>query len=309
MVGQPSWRMSTTRVESDTGVVPAVLEFTYSRFYRYFLAFGAVLFAASAVAVFVQQTGLERYSVAGLVVIEFVFVGFALLSFYGFYSLCKRIQISESSITEVNLFGRSQSIALSEVSEVRSRSFLKRLDLLNEDRVVAVKVDFQINGFAEILAWLKAQRPDLWERASTRTEFKRAGALKLYVLGSSLFFWGLLAVLGLSAPMEAWELVVLIALGCLGPVALITEIQSISLESSSMLLRYPFREKRVYYSDIEDVQLEHESGQYGSRHVVTTIYLRSGKQLKLGGFKGGDIELSEALMRRAQPANLGVDGR
>lgn len=300
--------MSTTRAEGSLEKNSAAVEFSYSKFYKYFLVFGGLLFAVAAVAVFVQQNSLESYSIAGLIAIESVFVGFAILSFYGFYGLSKRIQISESSITEVGLFGKRKSIALSEVSEVRSRSFFRQLELLDKARVTAVKIDFQINGFAEILAWLKAQRPDLWERASKRTEFKRGGALKLYLLGSSLFFWSL-AVWSLSASIEVWESALLFALGCLGPVALITEVQSIVLELNYMRLGYPFREKRIYYSDIEHVQLEHESGQYGSRHMVTRVYLQSGEQLRFGGFKGGDIELSEALIRRTQPANLGADGR
>ena len=267
-------------------------EFSYSSFHKYVLLFGALMSVVLTVSASAQARDQGAFPVMGL-----VFLGFTAMSFYGFYCFSKRIQISGSHIMERNLLGSSRSLDAKEIASIRSRTLLGRIELIDKTCSPAFKIDYQIRGFLTILNWLRAQRPDLWKESRARSVFHRSAVVPVLIFVSGAILLAL-GVITLSDSPVSWASVFLIVVGIFSPLCLVAEVKTITLEPTSLLLKYPLRERRIDYNEITSVRLEQESSGHGSRTNVIAVYLESGKRLKLCGFKDGDIGLFVAIEER-----------
>ncbi len=192
------------------------------------------------------------------------------------------VSISATGISSRMLWVE-KSLAWSEIRGVKGSD--QSLKLQDMDGSVTVSVHSHLPGFEEIVVQIGEKRPDLFAPPAF-DEMKRGLSsilpmiVVLFVLAGGAFFLS-------SSGEEAWILLVLFAaLGVFLVVTLATALRAVVLETGTLRIEYPFRERIIRADEIEAAQLAYQNTRHGKVYFAQLL-LVGGKKVKLTGLQPG----------------------
>jgi len=206
-----------------------------------------------------------------------------------------RVKVSDEEITTNGLLG-SKSLKWSEIEHVSTRG--QSLRLHDRDESMTLTLDSQLDGYIEILDMVFKRRPDLFNLGESNV-FSRGIGNHILVIGFGLM---VIFISGLSfieqdhqdinwlfAPIFLGLGLSIIVLSFLSP-------QKVVLENQTLSVKYLFKETSYKVSDINSITLEKRRTRDGYVYFVQ-VGLKTGKSLKLSGFKQGSALTYQILKR------------
>jgi hypothetical protein len=209
-----------------------------------------------------------------------------------FYSTSK-VKVSDQEVITSRLLG-SKSLRWSEIERVSMRG--QSLKLHNRDEDVILSLDSQLEEYAEILNIIFSKRPDLFDEGEN-TVMSSSWLANLLILGFGLILISISVLLFLvSEEFDKFFSVIFFVLGVYVIVSWFLSPKSAALEDKSLLLIYFFKEVSYSDEDIDFISLEKRKTRNGYIYFVQ-INLKSGKKIKLPGFKQGTVITYQVLKK------------
>lgn len=219
-------------------------------------------------------------------------IGGTLFVLAGLYLVCAgstTVRVEGQTIITKGLCRKPRQIEVGRISRIEHSGPFARLTLFGSPTARPVHLDYQLNGFGALVAWLWAQRPDLWTKVREQQLFRRTPWLWILVGGAGVISIGG----GLFLRLEAlWTRFFFVGMGLLMALVILSEPVALILEGSGFTLKYLLRQKHVPYRDIAGVGLAAQDG-FPAVHLELT----NGKKMQLGGYRGM-ITLYLALLER-----------
>jgi hypothetical protein len=226
----------------------------------------------------------------GYFLIVIVGIGLIITLFYSTSS----IKVSEQEITASKLLG-SKSLKWSEIEHVSTGG--QSLRLHNHDEDIVLSLDSQVEGYAEILDIVFSKRPDLFNEGEN-TVMSTGWLVNLLIVGFGLLII-VFSVFMFSVPEEEFDKifsVILFALGVYLIVSWFFSPKSVALENRTLLLIYFLKEVSYSAEDIRFISLEKTRTKDGYVYFPQ-LNLKSGKKIKLPGFKQGTVITYQVLKK------------
>lgn len=221
------------------------------------------------------------------------FAGLALFVIYLFLPFTYKLIVSDEAISSINLLG-TRTLEWKEVAEIGNRK--NNLLLINQEGDIKVTVNQQIDGYPEVIKFIKQQRPELWQFEDTKTFHQNIfeaiflGAMGLLIIfGTITFSLKDEFFFGQDAPTILFGLFI----GCV----LIWQgikIREITFDTDYLVVKYIVGERRFRVNDIQSVSLEQRMGKNEISYPVH-IKLADGKQLVIEKAKEGNPILVNAI--------------
>ena len=238
---------------------------------------------------------LRKESYFFVVVVIFVI---NLFIFFGY--VASSVKVSNEEIITNGLLG-SKSLKWSEIGYVSPRRQSLRLHDRGEN--IILSLDPQLEGYIEILDLIFSKRPDLFDLSEDNVlsptiinHVVRIGIGLMLILFAAFFYM-------VQDQDMAWILaLVFLGLGLYVILAWFSSPQSITLENQTLFVKYLFRETSYKGSDINSTTLEKRRTRNGYVYFVQ-VGTKTGKPLKLSGFKQGSALTYQILKRWREKAN------
>ncbi len=243
---------------------------------------GAVFLGFLAFLAFsVGETNYFLFGIAGIVLI--------IALFYATSS----VKVSNEEITINRLLG-SKSLRWPEIARVSTRG--QGLRLHNYDGDLALSIDPQLEGYAEILDAIFHKRPDLFDN-NDNTVMSGSWLVSLLALGSGLLFIAasVFWFFGAEESEKVFPLI-LFGIGVFVIAIWFFAPKRLTLESKALMIGYFFKEESYSAGDIDSISLEKQRTRNGYIYFVR-INLRSGKKIKLPTFNQG-VPLTYQILKR-----------
>jgi len=212
-----------------------------------------------------------------------VFLG--ILFFAALYSMTVKTIISDTEISTQSILG-TKSLSWGEISSVSGRG--NSIKLHNLDGDVTVTPNQQLPGYTEVIEWIGAKRPDLFDPLAY-SEMKRGwfilfpAVLLVVFLMAGLLGAGLMFFNRSETPMTIIMpllFITVIALVFFGMI--LSSPQSITLDGKSMLVKYFFSEKTLLTDEVASVELRFTQTKNGKNYFVA-INQTNRKSLRISG--------------------------
>lgn len=221
------------------------------------------------------------------------FAPMVLLAAYLFLPFTYKLIVSDGAISSMNLLG-TRTLEWNEVAEIG----IKRGNLIlsNRDGDVRVTVNQQIDDYAEVIKFIKQQRPYLWTLDDIQT-FHQKYLEKSFT-----------ALVGLAMPLVViWVLfrdgftketgIVLVGSILFSAVLVIPSlfhIRKLSLEGEILVLQYLIWKRQFNVKDVWSVSVEQK---YGKNIVVYPVHIRvrDKKDIVVEAVKEGNPLLVNAI--------------
>ena len=204
------------------------------------------------------------------------------------------IKVSDQEVIAGRLQG-SKSLRWSEIERVSIRG--QNLRLHNHDEDVVLSLDSQVEGYPEILDIVFGKRPDLFKEGED-TVLSSGWLLNLSILAFGLLII-ILSVFAFFVPEEGFDRIFAVILFPLGVYVIVywfLSPKSIALEDRTLLVMYFFKEVSYPAEDIRFISLEKIITRDGYVYFPQ-LNLKSGKKIKLSGFKQGSVITYQILKR------------
>jgi hypothetical protein len=204
------------------------------------------------------------------------------------------IKVSDQEVTSSRLLG-SKSLRWSEIERISMRG--QNLRLHNHDEDIVLSLDSQVEGYPEILDIVFSKRPDLFKKGED-TVLSSGWLANLYILGFGLFLIIAFSVFmfSLSEEFEKISSAILVAMGVWLLVSWFLSPKSIALEDRTLLVMHFFKEVSYSAEDIRFISLEKTRTKDGYVYFPQ-LNLKSGKKIKLPGFKQGTVITYQVLKK------------
>jgi hypothetical protein len=211
----------------------------------------------------------------------------AALAVFGIVFLARSssVVITDDEITARTLFGE-KTMRWSEIHTVSGRRY--GIKLHNFDGDVTVSPSTSLPGYEQIVDWIGTKRPDLFspqEYAEMRRgmySYVLIGLALLLVLGggvAALF----LALDSSAAALESLApLVVFMFIALVIGMTALSVPQVVTLDGSSLTLKYLFSGRTLRAHEIRIVQLSYTQSRNG-KHYFIALHLTNGKQIRISG--------------------------
>jgi len=214
------------------------------------------------------------------------------------------IQVNGTGITYVSKRGQSTFLQWENISGIRGRFYLQRLELYDDRGQKAMNLEYQFENFDRLRQIVHENTGHLRERHALQKVFHRhAYVYSFYVV--SILAIGSMAWFSLkqSASMPAIGIAGFTALAI---IMLLREIRKVNIEPSAVMLVYSLWERKLPYTEISDIFLKNV---YIRGNSCAAVFIKqcNGKTFKLMGFKNGEDALFDAL-RSAWEARIGKRG-
>jgi|CXWL01.1.fsa_nt_gi hypothetical protein len=203
-----------------------------------------------------------------------VFLG--VMFFISLYSMTVKTIISDTEISTQSILG-TKSLSWGEISRVSGKG--NAIKLHNMDGDVTVAPSQQLPGYEEVIEWIGAKRPDLFN-PQAYSEMKRGWFLLFpAVLIVVFFIAGLLGTGLMIFNRSETSMTVLMPLIFIIVIALVFfgvvlySPQSVTLNGKSMLVKYFFSEKTLLANEIASVELRFTQTKNGKNYFVLLIQM------------------------------------
>ena len=319
---QPSPQAKTQPQAAPSNNAPAkkqkekALVFQFPLFWRIVMYVIVVLFGCVGLLVATQDL------LPGL-----FFMGFAVLSLVGAWTLSPKVEVSESGIRVSSTFSTRQT-RWDEIAKMKSNSMKRRLELTKRNGEV-VNVSTQVSGYPQIVEILRKRRPDLFgagqPRPQTQTSafdsssndrssvgYADASPAAPSFKGTKTFSkslikqYGSLLVFIPALMYSAYTLFTqpqyrfgagISTVVCLILIVLpFLQISSVKLQPNKLTVESIFEEKVFSPKDIREIKMESVRGRYGRVTNYVNIVTTQGKNYPLQGFSEGEEIIYGILM-------------
>jgi hypothetical protein len=214
----------------------------------------------------------------------FIMIPFALL--FGFiflivlFAMTSKTIISEDEISTQNLLG-TKTLRWSEINRVSGRGYAIKLQDI--DRGITVAPGPQLPGYQEVIDSIGMKRPDLFE-PQDHGEFSKSWLQTIFPAVFGLLFMAAGLFVYIQDGQTFLPFVVFAVIGLVFMAMTLVPAQSISIQGSSLLIRYLFHQKILQASEIASVGIRYTHTRNGKRYF-TAINLVNGKTIHISGLR------------------------
>jgi len=286
-------------------------EFTLSNGFIWLCRFGVVFFVGMAIMSlslpFLPDENGTRDEDAILIIsalLFIVFLGFSIWSVKTVrYLPFRNITADTEGLWYSHLSKENGLITWLTIVDIKERPTLQRLDLIGEDGLPLMKVEYQLSGF-ENLRVLLGKKVLVKNRISLPATFS-SGVLTHYfnigaILGFSYLGWYV-------ATEENNPLIGYGGMSILVGLILyeyLTMVWKLELLQSGLVVRFPLSSRTVGYDEISSIELN-DTFHKGVRHPEVLVNILGNKKLKLKGLKVDSTELY-AILKKVTGGNNAI---
>jgi hypothetical protein len=174
-------------------------------------------------------------------------------------------------------FRRNQFLGWRQITRVRTSLWGKTLVLSNDTGRIKARVYPNLRNSNYFIGWFLQQRPDLW-KPEEGLSFSKSSIFSIYFLIGALIEFGLALFL---RPFFAWGFWGLLVLACMSVVTVFGMPLTLVLQGDNLVLRYPFRERKVSAKDIVKIEAVYSPLGY------IVVRLKDGEKIVLRFFSLG----------------------
>ncbi len=234
-----------------------------------------------------------------------IFLG--LMLFISIYSMTLKTIISDTEISTQSILG-TKSLSWGEISRVSGRG--NAIKLHNMDGDVTVTPSQQLPGYTEVIEWIGAKRPDLFNPL-VYGEMKKGwfilfpAVLIVVLFIAGLLGSGLMLFNGSETPVTILMpliFITVIALVFFGVV--LSSPQSVMLDGKSVLVKYFFSEKTLLADEIASVELRFTQTKNGKNYFVQ-LNQTNKKSLRISGLNIG-LPIVYLVLKNWHKKNSGI---
>jgi len=240
----------------------------------------------------------------GLIVLVFVILGFGLATTIGqteyyllipiaglvgvvllitLYSMTATTTISDSEITSQTILGK-KSLVWNEISRISGRE--NGISLHNNFGDVTVSPRPNLPGYVEVVNWIGAKRPDLFNPMEYSVISRSLQGMFLFpLIGFAFIGYGFFIFFSQANNPSADAFFPLLVFSIIGLVFMgmaFASPQSIAIEGKSLLIKYFFSQKTLRADEIASIDLRYTQTRNGKNYFIA-ITLPNKKVLRISG--------------------------
>lgn len=193
------------------------------------------------------------------------------------YSMTTKTIISDNEISTQSILG-VKTLAWNEISSISGRG--NAIKLHNFDGDVTVAPNQQLSGYEEIVEWIGAKRPDLFNPLEY-SELSRSwlGTIIFPVLGVLFFGFGyfIYTQSDLFFPLIMFSIVGAVFIG-----TLFTSPQNVSIQNNSIVIGYLLSQKTLLSEEVASVNLRYTQTRNGKNYFIA-LTLTNKKVIRVSG--------------------------
>ncbi len=211
-------------------------------------------------------------------------VVFAIFSMGLLYLSASKTVVSEDEVTSKTMFSQ-KTLKWSEVARVSGSGHAIKLH--NSDGDVTIPISPRLVGYQEIVEWLGAKRPDLFNQQEySRVRVNLLSILMQLLGGLSLIIFGVLPfILGDYSSRVIISFIVIILMGFYIIGAALLAPWSISIQGKTIEIGYLFSRKTLTVHDVSSVYLGYSQTRRGRRNYYVQISKREGRAVRFSSLK------------------------
>lgn len=217
----------------------------------------------------------------------------ALFAVYLFLPFAYKLIISDEAISSISVLG-TRTLEWNEVAEIKNKN--GNLLLINRDGDVQVTVNQQIDGYPNVVSFIKQQRPELWKLNDIKTFHQNIFQSTILGIVGLLIIYATIAF-SLEGGFFLTQDLPSILFGLFIGAILIWQaikIREITFDIDYLVAKYIVWERRFHVNDIQSVNLEQRMGKNEVSYPVH-VKLKNGKQLVIEKAKEGNPMLASAI--------------
>ena len=216
----------------------------------------------------------------------------AMFAIYLFLPFTYKLIVSDEAISSINLWG-AQTLAWNEVAEIRPKN--ENFLLSNRDGDVKVFVNQQIDGYPEVINFIKRRRADLWQSDETSTFHQSIVEATISGIVGLIIIYAITTEV-LKNDISPDQVMPLLFFGLMAAVLLwqTVKIREIAFDREYLIAKYIVGERQIHVSEIKSVGLEQKMGKNEISYPVH-IQLRNGKRLVLEKVQEGNSMLVNTI--------------
>jgi hypothetical protein len=146
---------------------------------------------------------------------------------------------------------------------------------------VTVAPSPQLPGYEEIVEWIGAKRPDLFNPLDYGEMTKSwMSAIFQPIIGLFIIGMGLVMITQISDAFFSFLVFIIIGIFFIG--SAFTTPQSLTIDGNSLLVKYLLNQKTLLPDEVQSVELKYQSTRNGKNYFVT-LNLASKKNIRISG--------------------------
>jgi hypothetical protein len=201
------------------------------------------------------------------------------------FNLTQKTIVSEDEISSQNIFGL-KTLRWSEINRVSGRG--NAIKLHNTDGDVTVSLSPRLPGYEEVVEVIGKKRPDLFNPQEYSVMTRGLGGLLSTIL-AVIFLCGSMFVLGnIIYESSASITEVIVPLLIVGVMILVgfgmtlSKPTSLTLEGSSLKIKYLFGQKNLSVGEIQNVTFAYQQTRNGKIYFIA-LFLGERKSVRISG--------------------------
>jgi hypothetical protein len=218
---------------------------------------------------------------------------FVFLAIYLLLPHTYKLVVSNEAISSINYL-RTGTLEWNELAEIENKN--GNLLLRNQDGSIKVTVNQQIDGYPEVIKFIKEQRPDLWNLDDTQT-FHQGYLEEIFqiLFGIVIFIAGIWLLMqeGFSMQNAVIFFMFMLLAGWLFFSGVI-KVRKIFMDGDVLVIKQLIGDRQFHVSEVLSVSMEQKFG----KNVVTypvRIRIRNKKDIVIEKAKEGNSILVNAL--------------
>ncbi len=203
-----------------------------------------------------------------------------------------QIEIDEKGITYVKSTGERVSVKWAEISDVKARDYMRRLELFDSLGKRVMKLEYQLGNFDQLRNVIYAKLEDSLRTFNPYKTFAKSTYVKIGILFTVGVFLFMIA-LSLKQGEVPFALVFVAFLSmALGQI--LFQVQRIIIAYDHVELGYPLWNRQLKYEKVSNISLVNIREE-SNINATVFIEILGEKPIKLAGFKNGSVSLFQAL--------------
>lgn len=222
---------------------------------------------------------------------------FGLLAWYGF-RIAKQlphcsVSVDDDGLWPAHLSKETQLVRWGDVHSLRERVYLQRLDLLDSEGRILLKVEYQLVGFEALRALLIEKTIRRSTQVPVSTKFTKRFTYHVFthggIVGFSLIGW----YVGTFNPWLGYGGIALLV--TLIVHEYLTTVSGIQMFRDRLRIAFPYRSEEHFREQIEAIQMGDFYNQ-GARHPEVVVFIRGkDKPIRLYGLGVDAVNLHRTL--------------
>jgi hypothetical protein len=275
--------------------------------------FVAILLLGPALALFALLVGsspgsLNRFQKILVIIVSLVAMPFGWYFAWVASLANDRIQVSGAGITYVPKKGQRTFLPWVNISEIRERVRLGRLELYDGRGQKAMDLHYQLENFERLWEVLRENTGHVRKQKAFHRHAAYYAFYIFVILAIGIIAWFSLNKTESFPDIRYAGFTIYGLLALLAIIALLKDTRKVDIEPRKVTLAYLLWKRTIPYSEISDVFLQNVISGSDPINPTVSIKQHNGKTFKLMGFKDGGVLLFDAL-RSAWETIVGKQGR